>query len=185
MALRPWLHPAQCVRVVFLAIAVALVRALAGRGWRFLDQDRALERQCVRGRLEHAADRIAAALGRWSAEAQEVLTRLSASAEAGVSSAWARPALELGPDALPAILTPKGVEAFPAMDVAPHAWRRRRRHGAGGVTQALGAGTTHAQSGRRPGQGSRGFATDRMVREDSAPGHEEGPMTPGGSRCAA
>lgn len=53
---------------MFLAITVIPAAALAWLGWRMLEQDRALESQRAQERLEHAADRVSAALERSLAE---------------------------------------------------------------------------------------------------------------------
>lgn len=99
--------------LLFLAIALVLIAALAGLGWRFLDQDQAIERQRTQDRLEQAADLVAAELGRRSAETRELLTRLSTTKGAETSAALARASRELGPDALLILLGSDSIESFP------------------------------------------------------------------------
>ncbi len=68
-----WLRPPRRVLTSFLAVVLACVGALAWLGYRFLDQDRALESQRVQEQLETAADRAAAALERKLAELSGLL----------------------------------------------------------------------------------------------------------------
>ncbi|MDP3775176.1 MAG: HAMP domain-containing sensor histidine kinase [Gemmatimonadales bacterium] len=114
MALRDWLQPPRRLVVLFLLIALIVVTAMGGLAWRFLDQDRALERQRTQDRLERTADVITAALGRGAAEAREALTRLSSVARTELRTAAARWAGTLKADALVVILTADGVEGFPS-----------------------------------------------------------------------
>ena len=113
MGLRDWLQPPRRVVVLFFVIALTLVGAMAGLAWRFLDQDRALERQRTQDRLDRSADVITAALGRGVAEAREALTRLSSLEPTELPAAAMRWAAALEADALLVILTPDGVDAFP------------------------------------------------------------------------
>jgi signal transduction histidine kinase len=102
------------VVVLLLVVALILVGTIGGLAWRFLEQDRALERQRTLDRLERSAEVITAALGRGAAESREGLTRLSALEPAALAAAAARQAAALEGDALLVILTPEGVEAFPS-----------------------------------------------------------------------
>jgi signal transduction histidine kinase len=68
-----WLRPPRRVLTSFLAVVVACVGALAWLGYRFLEQDRALESQRIQEQLEVAADRAAALLERQLAELQRIL----------------------------------------------------------------------------------------------------------------
>ena len=113
MGLRDWLQPPRRVVVLFLLIAVTLVGAMGGLAWRFLEQDRALERQRTQDRLERSADVIIAALGRSAAETREALTRLSSMEPSAVPADAMQRATALEADALLVILTPDGVEPFP------------------------------------------------------------------------
>ena len=113
MGLRDWLQPPRRLVALFLLIALILVGATSTLAWRFLEQDRALERQRTLDRLERAADVVTAALGRGAAEARDALTRLSSTPAAALPAAAMRWASNLERDALLVILTPDGVEAFP------------------------------------------------------------------------
>jgi len=127
MGLDDWLRPPRRVVVLFFLIAVVLVSAMGALAWRFLQQDRVLERQRTQDRLERNADMITAALGRGAAEARESLTRLAALGPAELPAAAAEWAATLEDDALLVTLTPDGVDAFPPgrllfrpMSVPPH-----------------------------------------------------------------
>jgi signal transduction histidine kinase len=113
MGLRDWLQPPRRVVVLLLVVALMLVGAMGGLAWRFLEQGRVLERQRTQDRLERSADVITAALGRGAAEAREALTRLSSLEPGELPAAASRWAAALEADALLAVLTPDGVEAFP------------------------------------------------------------------------
>jgi hypothetical protein len=63
--------------VMFLATTLAPAVGLGWLGWRMIQQDRALERQRVQERREHAAELGAAALQRMLAQIEEQLTSLS------------------------------------------------------------------------------------------------------------
>jgi hypothetical protein len=80
----------------FVAITLLLVAALGWLAWRLVQQDRELERQRTRDRLENAADLIAAALQRSIAEVGDTLAR----AAAGSDSAAQRIAASLADDAV-------------------------------------------------------------------------------------
>lgn len=114
MGLREWLRPPRRVVALFFLIALVLIAATASLAWRFLEQDRALEGQRTRDRLERAADLITAALGRGAAEARDALTRLSSLPPAASSAAATRWASTLERDAVLVMLTPEGLRAFPA-----------------------------------------------------------------------
>ena len=113
MGLRDWLQPPRRLVALFLLIALILVGATSALAWRFLEQDRALERQRTLDRLERAADVITAALGRGAAEAREALTRLSSIPLSELPAAAAGWAVTLDSDALLVILTRDGLDAFP------------------------------------------------------------------------
>jgi signal transduction histidine kinase len=77
MAVRDWLRPPRHLVVLFLGIALILVSTLAWLGWRLFQQDRALERQRVQARLEHAADVVAAEMDRRLSSIEDQLARLT------------------------------------------------------------------------------------------------------------
>src|SRR4030043_1155058 len=62
MGLALWLRPPRRTLAVFLCLMLVLGGALGWLGWRWLEQDRALEGQRLQERLELAADHMAAAL---------------------------------------------------------------------------------------------------------------------------
>lgn len=62
MGLALWLRPPGRTLAVFLCLMLVLGGALGWLGWRFLKQDRALEKQRMQERLELAADGMTAAL---------------------------------------------------------------------------------------------------------------------------
>jgi signal transduction histidine kinase len=77
MAVSDWLRPPRHLIVLFLGIALILMSTLAWLGWRLFQQDRALERQRVQVRLEHAADIVTAELTRRLAGIEDRLARLA------------------------------------------------------------------------------------------------------------
>lgn len=70
--------------VLFVATTLAPAIGLAWLGWRMVEQDRALEKQRVQERRDHAADLGAAALQRALVEIEETLTGLSATSPAAL-----------------------------------------------------------------------------------------------------
>ena len=101
MRLRDWLRPPRYTLPLFLAVMLGPAAATIWLGWRLLDLDHALARDQVRDRLEHAADLIAADLGR---ELETIADQIPA---------WlvSRDAPRLGNNALVVALTPVGVDA--------------------------------------------------------------------------
>jgi signal transduction histidine kinase len=68
-----WFRPPRRVLTSFLVVVVACVGALAWLGYRFLEQDRALESQRIQEQLEFAADRATTSLERRLAELESIL----------------------------------------------------------------------------------------------------------------
>lgn len=62
MALSLWFTSPRYLLALFLVVMLVLGISLGWLGWRFLEQDRALESQRIQERLENAADLIAASL---------------------------------------------------------------------------------------------------------------------------
>ena len=73
--------PARPLLGAFLAITILLVAALGWLGWRLLEQDRELERQRARERLESAADAAAAAIQRRLRDLQDSLGQTTAAGD--------------------------------------------------------------------------------------------------------
>ncbi len=74
MSLVQWLRPPRYLLAIFLGVMVLPAAALAWLGWRFIEQDRALEIQRSREYLEQTADLVAGSLERrlnaWAAQLQ-------------------------------------------------------------------------------------------------------------------
>jgi signal transduction histidine kinase len=63
MLLREWFHPPRHLLALFIAIIVLPAAVLAWLAWRTFEQDRALERQRLRERVETVAASVASGLG--------------------------------------------------------------------------------------------------------------------------
>lgn len=79
MALNRWFLSPRYLLALFLVVMLVLGISLGWLGWRFLEQDRALEGQRVQERLENAADLIAASLLHSFSESRDQVTGLLAS----------------------------------------------------------------------------------------------------------
>ena len=113
MPMRDWLRPPRNLLVLFLGTTLVLTAGLGWLGWRLLQQDRAVEAQRVRDRLDSAADLIAAEMRQTltAAEAQlTLLSTLSASRLLDSASAYAE---TLGDDALVVVFRLGAVDAYP------------------------------------------------------------------------
>lgn len=86
----------------FVAITIVPAAALGWLSWRILEQDRALESQRVRERLEHSADLVVAALDRRLTET-----------EGQIAVLLAEPAADPPADALTVTFNSNGIEARP------------------------------------------------------------------------
>ena len=75
MQVRDWLRPPRQLLVAFLAVALVSAAALGWLGWLLLEQDKALDVQRQRERIEQAADRAAAVLQRSLADLQSFVGR--------------------------------------------------------------------------------------------------------------
>jgi signal transduction histidine kinase len=60
--LREWLRPPQSLLIILCLLTLVSISALGWFGWKLLDQERLVEAQRTRERLEQAADRIATQL---------------------------------------------------------------------------------------------------------------------------
>ena len=114
MPMRDWLRPPRNLLVLFLGTTLVLTAGLGWLGWRLLQQDRAVEAQRVRDRLDSAADLVAAEMRQTltAAEAQlTLLSTLSASRLLDSASAYAE---TFGDDALVVVFRPGAVDAYPS-----------------------------------------------------------------------
>jgi signal transduction histidine kinase len=114
MRVRAWLKPPRRALSLLIGVTVLLGATLAWLGWRLLEQDRALEAQQVRGRLEDAADRIAAALRQRLDASADSVDRFARLPDAAMRSSLTRGAEALAADAVLVLFTADAVEAFPA-----------------------------------------------------------------------
>lgn len=110
MAVRAWLRPPRRVLSLLIGVTILLGITLAWLGWRLLEQDRALEAQRLRGRLEDAADRIAADLRRNLDATRDMLARLASLPDAEFRAQAARVAAALDDDAALVVLTPSAAD---------------------------------------------------------------------------
>jgi signal transduction histidine kinase len=110
MAVSAWLRPPRRVLSLLIGVTVLLGATLAWLGWRLLEQDRALEAQRLRGRLEDAADRVAAQLRHNLDATRDTLARLASLPEAEFRAQAARVAAALDDDAALVVLTPSAAD---------------------------------------------------------------------------
>ena len=112
MPMRDWLRPPRNLLVLFLGTTLVLTAGLGWLGWRLLQQDRAVEAQRVRDRLDSAADLVAAEMRQTLTAAEAQLTLLSTlSASRLLDSAYAE---TFGDDALVVVFRPGAVDAYPS-----------------------------------------------------------------------
>lgn len=114
MALRHGFRPPRHLLVLFLGTTFVLLAGLGWLGWRSFQQDRAVEVQRVRDRLESATDLIAAEIRQNLAEVEEQLTRLSLLPAADVDEAGSAYSKDLGEDALIVVFESAAVRAYPS-----------------------------------------------------------------------
>jgi signal transduction histidine kinase len=114
MAVSDWLRPPRHLVVLFLGIALILVSTLAWLGWKLFQQDRALERQRVQVRLEHAADLVAAEMDRRLGSIEEQLARLATVARADLPDSAERVAGRFSPNTVTLVLTGDDLAAYPS-----------------------------------------------------------------------
>jgi signal transduction histidine kinase len=97
---REWLRRPRHLLVAFLVVTLLPACAVGVLGWRLFQQDVALESRYLQDRLEHAADRAAAALETQLGRFRDALQPTSA--------------LPPGDDVVRLTFGPKGIEATPA-----------------------------------------------------------------------
>ena len=102
------LRPPPLLLGSFLAIMLALGAALSWLGWRLLEQDRSLESQRARERLEYAADRIVAELRGSLSELDDLVSALLAPSAPGFPVPKEPPE-----DVLLLVAGPQTVQAYP------------------------------------------------------------------------
>ncbi len=114
MAVSDWLRPPRHLIVLFLGIALILMSTLAWLGWRLFQQDRALERQRVQVRLEHAADVVATELTRRLGTIEDQLARLASIPSVELPDSANRYAALFCSDAVVLVLGDGDLAAYPA-----------------------------------------------------------------------
>lgn len=106
--------------VLFLATMVVFAVVAGWLGWRLAQQDRVLQGQQIRERLESAADLVAADLRRGLSRLENQIEALSLLDVGDLSAAVARAAETLPDDALLVLVRPAGVSAYPAGRLVYH-----------------------------------------------------------------
>ena len=114
MAFREWLKPPKHVLVLFVGITLALAATLGWVGWRLLQQDRTLETQQVRDRLENAADAVVAAMEKRKAETEAALNRLATFPLSDLHARAAEFGRDLPDGALVLVLAAGAIDARPS-----------------------------------------------------------------------
>ena len=110
MAFGQWLQSTRPLLASFLAITLVLAGALGWLSWRLLEQDRELEQQRIRDRLETAADVAAGVVADSFSDLQDEVMRLAALPDSDLASALR----QRTDDGLIAVLNRQGVDAYPA-----------------------------------------------------------------------
>ena len=113
MPIRDWLRPPRNLLVLFLGTTLVLTAGLGWLGWRLLQQDRAVEAQRVRDRLDSAADLITAEIRQTLSAAEAQLTLFSTLSASRLQDAASAYAAALSEDALVVVFRPGAVEAYP------------------------------------------------------------------------
>lgn len=113
MQFSQWFRPPQHLLSLFLAMTLTLAAALGWLGWRLFQQDRALESQRMRERVEYAADLISAALLRSRSETDERLSGLAATPGGRLDAAASAAGRALDEDAALVVLRSYGIESHP------------------------------------------------------------------------
>ena len=113
MHMRDWLRPPRNLLVLFLGTTLVLTARLGWLGWRLLQQDRAVEAQHIRDRLDSAADLIAAEMRQTLSAAETQLTILSTLSASRLQESASAYAETLGDDAIVVLFRPGAVDAYP------------------------------------------------------------------------
>ncbi|MGH9387022.1 MAG: ATP-binding protein [Vicinamibacterales bacterium] len=107
-------RPPRQLLVLFLGTTAVLLSTLGWLGWRSFEQDRAVEIQRVRERLESATDLVAAQIRQNLIDLEEQLTRLSLLPSERLDDAASQYADQLGHDALVAVFQAELVRVYPS-----------------------------------------------------------------------
>ena len=114
MPIRHWFRPPQHLLVLFLGTILVPSAGLAWLGWRLVQQDRAVETQHVRDRLESSVDLIASELRQTLSDIEERLSRFSSLPVPGLDETASEYAAALSDDALVVVFLPEAVHAYPS-----------------------------------------------------------------------
>ncbi len=114
MALSTWFRPPRHLIVLFLGMSIVLMGTLGWFGVRLLRQDRALERERVRERLERAADAVAVALQGELNNVDDQLSNLSNTFLSELRTEAADYVGQLSDDAVLVVMDSDGLEAYPS-----------------------------------------------------------------------
>ncbi len=113
MAFRGRLPPPSYAPAMFVILMLTLAAALYWLSWRLLLQDRALENERVRERLEHSVDLACATLRQSMSETEARLAELAALTDARLDEAAGRYGNQLPEDTLLVVLRPDAVAGYP------------------------------------------------------------------------
>ena len=113
MKLGEWFRPPRHLLMIFLLISLGPAAALRWLSWRLLEQDRGLEAQRIRERIESAADMASAYLRQGQAKVEEKLARLASLPQSNLPAAASMEAVSLGDAVLLVAFRQEEVLAFP------------------------------------------------------------------------
>ncbi len=113
MPIAHWLRSPRHLLVVFLGTMLALLAGVAWLALRSLEQDRAVEVQRVRARLESTTDLIASEIRQRLTVLEDQLARVAAQSGGSLDAAVAAVAAGAGDDAIVAVFDGRGVRAYP------------------------------------------------------------------------
>ncbi len=111
--MKQWFQPSHHVLVLFLAATLVLASTLGWLGWRLLEQDRALEEQRLRERLENAADLITATLRSSLSEIEQQLAVFATVPETQIEASVAPYASRFAGNALVVVFRSGEIDAYP------------------------------------------------------------------------
>jgi signal transduction histidine kinase len=114
MSILHWLRPPRHLLVLFVGTTFALLAGLGWLGWRSVQQDRAVEVQRIRARLEASTDLIAVEIRQELTDIDEQLLRLSVVPLDTLDLAATTYTQSLGDDAVVTVFADEAVRAFPS-----------------------------------------------------------------------